>query len=968
MMKGKLMKSLFRGKGGVPRTPGGPVPNEGDEEDPGQGRLRLHSAEDSNFHSSNSLNESPNSESPRSWPSTFTTPMSYIKERKKRKASKFHIASPFDGDELKDNLFGGAEEHNLSQSIHSDSVSFASVSDSPAGGEEENDGAASSRSRAVDYQLHFQQLRLQVEVQQKIIADFEAGKLAWDARHAELNKEVEKKGEENMRLREELQGKKRLEILIQDLREKLQHLESENRNLTQRINEQSPITDHQKELLLQNRLKSCSAPPSIMAGSLEGQAGGLADSGEELSNEWEVKSSGGSSVHSQVSVACLQDKLVQMEENNYSTHEELQATLQELTDLQHQLEELQTENRTLGDEKALLYESLCQQTEKLEACRSQLESTRQLLLQREDSARMGQTEKEQKLMDVLKSAQDERDRLDSKSNELASTVDELRAGSEATQREMGLVQERKAFLERTLHSVRKEKEHAERELNDLKGDLSCKSRELNRLQSHNESFKTKLEELEAARDVVDKTDIEAKLDEVRREKDGLETALSEASQLREKAEFEIGKLRESSTNLQEKLESQLAAKEERVAEVEEKVTKLRAEKSRLVVELQELQNSVTELEVKCQHHLTDKRELRANLSEVQKKNDELQSCFQSKMSDLEGQLSTERTRRMSECEEWRQFQADLLMTVRVANDFQTEAQSNLEQTSEEMSELRDRVKQLESENDRLKTSVASSKSLERERLVEGLALSPAQAAVKEVTEGLSSLRSKYSRSQSADNKATVKGLIDSIESAAKAKTASYTRSSSTPAMVPTLSPIAENPKSTFPLPLPSSPATRVEEKALTTLQEEPVPVPAPVSILTNKAPPARIPRPIFDPIGGGDPLASLVKNGGSKRNALLKWCQSKTQGYVDVDITNFSSSWNDGMAFNALIHGYVPDKIPYSTLKPSEKRRNFKIAFEAAEAVGIPSCLNLTEMVSIERPDWQQIMTYVTNIYKHFET
>ena len=225
--------------------------------------------------------------------------MSYIKERKKRKASKFHIASPFDGDELKDNLFGGAEEHNLSQSIHSDSVSFASVSDSPAGGEEENDGAASSRSRAVDYQLHFQQLRLQVtscfamgsmpklcsqvEVQQKIIADFEAGKLAWDARQAELNKEVPdmikfffnlfvlfpRLRREERRIRGCRRGRKgeridlfsqviqcdicRLEILIQDLREKLQHLESENRNLTQRINEQSPITDHQKELLLQNR-------------------------------------------------------------------------------------------------------------------------------------------------------------------------------------------------------------------------------------------------------------------------------------------------------------------------------------------------------------------------------------------------------------------------------------------------------------------------------------------------------------------------------------------------------------------------------------------------------------------------------------------------------------------------------------------------------------------------------------------
>ena len=48
----------------------------------------------------------------------------------------------------------------------------------------------------------------------------------------------------------------------------------------------------------------------------------------------------------QVSVACLQDKLVQMEENNYSTHEELQATLQELTDLQHQLEELQVTDKS----------------------------------------------------------------------------------------------------------------------------------------------------------------------------------------------------------------------------------------------------------------------------------------------------------------------------------------------------------------------------------------------------------------------------------------------------------------------------------------------------------------------------------------------------------------------------------------------------------------------------------------------
>jgi hypothetical protein len=37
-----------------------------------------------------------------------------------------------------------------------------------------------------------------------------------------------------------------------------------------------------------------------MAGSMEGPSGGLAGSGEELGSEWEVKSCGGSSVHSQV--------------------------------------------------------------------------------------------------------------------------------------------------------------------------------------------------------------------------------------------------------------------------------------------------------------------------------------------------------------------------------------------------------------------------------------------------------------------------------------------------------------------------------------------------------------------------------------------------------------------------------------------------------------------------------------------
>jgi len=69
-----------------------------------------------------------------------------------------------------------------------------------------------------------------------------------------------------------------------------------------------------------------------------------------------------------------------MEETHYSTNEELQATLQELADLQTQLTDTQTENVRLAEDKDVLFQSLCRQTEKLNESRTQISTLKELLL------------------------------------------------------------------------------------------------------------------------------------------------------------------------------------------------------------------------------------------------------------------------------------------------------------------------------------------------------------------------------------------------------------------------------------------------------------------------------------------------------------------------------------------------------------------------------------------------------------
>ncbi len=73
-----------------------------------------------------------------------------------------------------------------------------------------------------------------------------------------------------------------------------------------------------------------------------------------------------------MSLACLQGRIQQMEETHHSTNEELQATLQELADLQVQLNEFQSDNDRLIEEKAAVKRSLERRTEQLQQTRDQV--------------------------------------------------------------------------------------------------------------------------------------------------------------------------------------------------------------------------------------------------------------------------------------------------------------------------------------------------------------------------------------------------------------------------------------------------------------------------------------------------------------------------------------------------------------------------------------------------------------------
>nr|XP_042115341.1 EH domain-binding protein 1-like protein 1 isoform X9 [Peromyscus maniculatus bairdii] len=100
----------------------------------------------------------------------------------------------------------------------------------------------------------------------------------------------------------------------------------------------------------------------------------------------------------------------------------------------------------------------------------------------------------------------------------------------------------------------------------------------------------------------------------------------------------------------------------------------------------------------------------------------------------------------------------------------------------------------------------------------------------------------------------------------------------------------------------------------------------------------------------------------SSSQSLLEWCQEVTKGYRGVCITNFTTSWRNGLAFCAILHRFYPDKIDYLSLDPLDIKQNNKQAFDGFAALGVSRLLEPADMVLLSVPDKLIVMTYLCQI------
>ncbi|XP_069746216.1 dystrophin isoform X6 [Narcine bancroftii] len=110
-------------------------------------------------------------------------------------------------------------------------------------------------------------------------------------------------------------------------------------------------------------------------------------------------------------------------------------------------------------------------------------------------------------------------------------------------------------------------------------------------------------------------------------------------------------------------------------------------------------------------------------------------------------------------------------------------------------------------------------------------------------------------------------------------------------------------------------------------------------------------------------MANLQQTNSEK--ILLSWVRQSLRNYKPVNVVNFTSSWSDGLALNALIHSHRPDLFEWKDVaKLQSANERLDHAFNVAKQhLGIEKLLD-PEDVATAHPDKKSIIMYITSLFQ----
>ncbi|XP_066471431.1 utrophin isoform X3 [Tiliqua scincoides] len=97
---------------------------------------------------------------------------------------------------------------------------------------------------------------------------------------------------------------------------------------------------------------------------------------------------------------------------------------------------------------------------------------------------------------------------------------------------------------------------------------------------------------------------------------------------------------------------------------------------------------------------------------------------------------------------------------------------------------------------------------------------------------------------------------------------------------------------------------------------------------------------------------------------LLSWVRQSTRPYSQVNVLNFTTSWTDGLAFNAVIHRHKPELFSWEKITKMYPIERLEHAFNVAKNhLGIEKLLD-PEDVAVQLPDKKSIIMYLTSLFE----